>query len=214
MITLDGKNLTIEEVVAVARNFEKVKLSRKAVERVKQSRSLVEEYLNKNEVMYGITTGFGKFSDVVIDEENVCKLQHNLIMSHSCAVGEPLDTEIVRAIMLIRVNSLVRGNSGIRLKIINILIKMLNRRLHPVIPSKGSLGASGDLAPLANMVLPIIGLGKAEYLGEIYEREKALEQIEEKPYRLAAKEGLALINGTQVMTAIGSLLVYDAKSLI
>ncbi|MFP4456203.1 MAG: histidine ammonia-lyase [Clostridia bacterium] len=214
MITLDGNNLTIEEVVAVARNFEKVKLSEKAIENVNKSRLLVENYLESNEVMYGITTGFGKFSDVVIDEENVCQLQHNLIMSHACAVGKPLDIEVVRAMMLIRVNSLIRGNSGIRLKIINLLVKMLNKRLHPVIPSQGSLGASGDLAPLASMVLPIIGLGKAEYLGEIFEKENGLKQIGEKPYRLAAKEGLALINGTQVMTAIASLLVYDAKSLI
>jgi histidine ammonia-lyase len=214
MITLTGCNLTIGEVVAVARNYDKVKVSEKAIEKVKKSRLLVEEYLQKNQVMYGITTGFGKFSDVVIDEKNVNKLQHNLIKSHACAVGQPLDTEIVRAIMLIRINSLVRGNSGIRLKVINLLIKMLNEKLHPIIPSQGSLGASGDLAPLASMVLPLIGLGKAEYEGNTYDGDKALSKIGEKPIKLAAKEGLALINGTQVMTAIASLLTYDAKKLI
>src|SRR6056297_3083887 len=114
MITLTGCNLTIGEVVAVARNYDKVSISEEAVKNVKKSRLLVEEYLQKNQVMYGITTGFGKFSDVVIEEKNVNKLQHNLIKSHACAVGQPLDTEIVRAIMLIRVNSLIRGNSGIR----------------------------------------------------------------------------------------------------
>lgn len=214
MIIIDGGNLTIDKVVDVARNYVKVRISESAVEKVNESRALVDEYLDKNDVMYGITTGFGKFSDVVIKEKDVEQLQENLIKSHTCGVGEPLDTEIVRAMMLIRINSLIRGNSGIRLEIINILLKMLNKGLHPIVPSQGSLGASGDLAPLSSMVLPMLGLGRAEYKGKIYENEKALEQINEKPYSLAAKEGLALINGTQVMSAIASLLVYDSKNLI
>ncbi len=214
MIVLTGKDLSIEQVAAVARDREQVFLDESACERVRQSRALVEKFVAENRIVYGITTGFGKFSDVLIDPCDVSALQHNLIQSHCCAVGELLPIEVVRAMMLIRANSLMKGNSGIRLSIIELLIKMLNAGLHPHVPSQGSLGASGDLAPLANMVLPLIGEGSAEYRGKIYHGADALAQIGEKPVKLVAKEGLALINGTQAMTAIAALLVYDSEELM
>ncbi len=214
MIVLTGNDLSIEQVVAVARNREQIRLDEKACDRVRQSRALVDNYVAENRVMYGITTGFGKFSDVVIEAQDVSELQHNLIESHCCAVGELLPTEVVRAMMLIRINSLIKGNSGIRLSVVELMVKMLNSGLHPHVPSQGSLGASGDLAPLSNMVLPMIGGGEAEYQGKVYSGADALAQIGEKPITLAAKEGLALINGTQAMTAIGTLLVYDSEQLM
>jgi histidine ammonia-lyase len=214
IVLLDGHNLTIEGIINVARKGHNVQITKEAREAMKESRKLVEDYIKEEKVMYGITTGFGKFSDVVICHDKVAQLQHNLIVSHSCAVGEPFSQEVVRTIMLLRVNSLIRGNSGIREEVVDLLIKMINEGLHPIIPSQGSLGASGDLAPLSHMVLPMIGLGKAEYEGEIFENGDALKQINEKPIELAAKEGLALINGTQAMTAIAALLIYDAKYLI
>ncbi len=214
MIVLTGNDLSIEQVVAVARDREQVGLDESACERVRQSRALVEKYVEENRIVYGITTGFGKFSDVLIDPCDVSALQHNLIKSHCCAVGELLPIEVVRAMMLIRANSLIKGNSGIRLSVIELMIKMLNSGLHPHVPSQGSLGASGDLAPLANMVLPLIGEGSAEYQGKVYHGADALAQIGEKPVKLVAKEGLALINGTQAMTAIAALLIHDSEELM
>ncbi len=213
-VILDGQNLTIEDIVKVARDGYQVEISKQALESVRASRDLVERYLQEEKVMYGITTGFGKFSDVVICPSKVIELQHNLIVSHACAIGEPLSKEVVRAMMILRANSLIRGNSGIRESIVKLLVEMLNEELHPVIPSQGSLGASGDLAPLSHMVLPMLGLGKAEYKGKIYQDSESLAQINRKPIKLAAKEGLALINGTQAMTAIAALLIYDSKYLI
>ena len=213
-VVLDGNSLTIEDVVNVARFGYKVLLSDIAKDRVLYSREIVEKYVKEGEVVYGITTGFGKFSDVVISKEDTETLQKNLIMSHACGVGEPLDKEVVRAIMLLRANALAKGFSGIRLKTLEVLIEMLNKDVIPIIPEKGSLGASGDLAPLAHMVLVMIGKGEAIYNGNIMSGKEALEKAGIDPVILSAKEGLALINGTQVMTALGCLNVFDAKNLI
>ncbi|HHY80247.1 MAG TPA: aromatic amino acid lyase, partial [Thermoanaerobacter sp.] len=213
-VIIDGNNLTIEDVVHVARDGYRVELSNIAEERVLHSRKIVEKYVNDEKVVYGITTGFGKFSDVVISKEDTEILQKNLIMSHSCGVGEPLPEEVVRAIMLLRANALAKGFSGVRLETLNTLIEMLNKGVTPVIPEKGSLGASGDLAPLAHMVLVMIGKGEALYKGERMTGEKAMKEAGISPVVLSSKEGLALINGTQVMSAIGCLNVYDAKRLI
>lgn len=213
-VIIDGNNLTIEDVVHVARDGYRVELSNIAEERVLYSRKIVEKYVNDEKVVYGITTGFGKFSDVVISKEDTEILQKNLIMSHSCGVGEPLPEEVVRAIMLLRANALAKGFSGVRLETLNTLIEMLNKGVTPVIPEKGSLGASGDLAPLAHMVLVMIGKGEALYKGERMTGEKAMKEAGISPVVLSSKEGLALINGTQVMSAIGCLNVYDAKRLI
>jgi len=165
-------------------------------------------------VVYGITTGFGKFSDVTISKEESKTLQKNLIITHAVGAGKPFDTEIVRGIMLLRINNLAKGYSGARLETIQTMIVMLNKKVHPVVPEKGSLGASGDLAPLSHMVLPMIGLGQAEYKGEVLTGKEAMEKSGIPVIQLTAKEGLALINGTQVMTALGALTVYDSLNIL
>ena len=166
-VVLNGRDLTIEQVVAVAREGAKVCLSEKAKAAVKKAREYVDKKLSEKAVIYGLTTGFGKFSDIFISEEDTKPLQKNLIISHSCGMGNPLPTEAVRAAMLLRCNALSRGNSGIRLETLQTMIDMINAGVHPQIPEKGSLGASGDLAPLSHMVLVMLGEGHAEYKGEI-----------------------------------------------
>ncbi len=213
MIELNGITLTIEEVARVAREREAAELSQEACEAVNLSRAHVEAMLKSGEAVYGLTTGFGKFSDTRIADEDTEELQRNLIVSHACGTGEALPFEVVRGVMLLRLNALVSGFSGIRLSTMETLLKMLNAGVHPVIPEKGSLGASGDLVPLAHMVLPMIGLGQAEFHGEIVPGSEAMRRAGIPTIRLAAKEGLALINGTQVMTAIGALCVFDAVQL-
>ncbi|MBC6002194.1 MAG: histidine ammonia-lyase [Paeniclostridium sordellii] len=214
-IIIDGRDLTIEDVVNVSRNGYKVELSDDVINKVKLSRKLVDKFVDEQKVVYGITTGFGKFSDVVISKEETHKLQRNLIISHACGVGEPLEEDIVRAIMLLRINNLSQGYSGVRVETLNTLLGMLNNDVHPIIPEKGSLGASGDLAPLAHMVLTMIGEGEAIYNGKRMTSKEAmnLAGVDILP-ELSSKEGLALINGTQVMTAIGALTTYDAMNLL
>lgn len=214
-IIIDGRDLTIEDVVNVSRNGYKVELSDDVINKVKLSRKLVDKFVDEQKVVYGITTGFGKFSDVVISKEETHTLQRNLIISHACGVGEPLEEDIVRAIMLLRINNLSQGYSGVRVETLNTLVGMLNNDVHPIIPEKGSLGASGDLAPLAHMVLTMIGEGEAIYNGKRMTSKEAmnLAGVDILP-ELSSKEGLALINGTQVMTAIGALTTYDAMNLL
>ncbi len=213
-IILDGKSLTIDDVVKVARDHYTIEIAEASIKKVIVARQLVDELVKNREVVYGITTGFGKFSDVVISEAETEDLQTNLIISHACGVGRPFDEEIVRAIMLLRINNLVKGHSGIRVETLNTLIDMVNKGVHPIIPEKGSLGASGDLAPLAHMVLVMLGLGEATYKGERLSGEEAMKLAGIKPIKLSAKEGLALINGTQVMTAVGTLTTYDTIQLL
>ena len=215
-IILDGQNLTFEQVIAVAfgkPNEPRVSLSDEAKENVKRAADAVQILLDRGEIAYGITTGFGAFKDKIISLEEVEKLQKNIVMSHAVGVGKPFDAPTTRAIMLIRANTLARGFSGIRLETLELLIEFLNRGIHPVIPEKGSLGASGDLAPLAHMALPLIGLGEAEFEGEVFEAREILEKLNLSPIKLAAKEGLALTNGTTVMTAVGLLETHRAKNL-
>ncbi|HHY99521.1 MAG TPA: histidine ammonia-lyase [Tissierellia bacterium] len=214
MIIITGNNLTLDDLAAVCRNYEKVKLSDYAVQKIIESRKIVDEFVEKEDVVYGITTGFGKFSDVTISKEESKTLQENLIISHAVGAGKPFDTEIVRGIILLRINNLAKGYSGARLETIQTMIDMLNKGVHPVVPEKGSLGASGDLAPLSHMVLPMIGLGKAEYMGQVMPGKEAMEKAGIPVINLTAKEGLALINGTQVMTAVGSLTLYDALNIV
>ncbi|MBC5995749.1 histidine ammonia-lyase [Romboutsia ilealis] len=214
-IVVSGCNLTIEDVVNVARNNYKVELSQDAVRRINRARDLVDKFIEKERVSYGITTGFGKFSDVVISKEDSEKLQKNLIISHSCGVGEPFEIDVIRAIMLLRINALAKGNSGLRLYVLETLIEMLNKGVHPVIPQKGSLGASGDLAPLSHMVLTMLGEGESIYQGKKMSSKEAMNKANIRVIEhLSAKEGLALINGTQVMTAVGLLTLQDSINLI
>lgn len=213
-VKIDGNSLTLEELVKVARKHYPVEITEEAKERVIKSRSLVETMVEQEAVVYGITTGFGKFSDVAISKDETETLQRNLIVSHACGVGEPLPEEVVRSVMLLRANALLKGHSGIRLSTLETLIEMLNKGVHPIIPEKGSLGASGDLAPLSHMVLVMIGEGEAVYQGERLSGAQAMARANIPVVRLTSKEGLALINGTQVMTAIGALTVYDCKKLL
>lgn len=212
-ILINGNSLTLEEFINVVRNDYKVELAEEAIKKVEESRKLVDQLVEEEKVVYGITTGFGKFSDVSITKEQTKQLQRNLIISHACGVGNPLSEEIVRGIMLLRINALAKGYSGIRLSTLNTLIEMLNKRVHPVIPEKGSLGSSGDLAPLSHMVLVMLGEGEANYKGEILAGKEAMGRAGIPVIDLTSKEGLALINGTQVMTAIGALTVYDSINL-
>ena len=213
-VIITGNTLTLEEVMSVCRNFTKVELSDLAVEKVLKSRKIVDDFVENEDVVYGITTGFGKFSDVTISKEESELLQKNLIITHAVGAGKPFETEIVRGIILLRINNLAKGYSGAKLETIQTMIEMLNKRVHPVVPEKGSLGASGDLAPLSHMVLPMIGLGLAEYMGTVMSGEKAMKLAGIPVIQLTSKEGLALINGTQVMTAVGALTVYDALNIL
>jgi histidine ammonia-lyase len=203
----------VRDVVHVARHRTPVQLADHAVARIVASRRYVDELVAADCTVYGITTGFGRLASVRIAAGDVRQLQRNLLVSHAMGVGVPLATDVVRAMLLLRAQSLSFGFSGIRLAVIELLLECLNRGVHPIIPSQGSVGASGDLAPLAHMALPLIGEGRAEYQGEVLGGREALERAGLSPVVLEAKEGLALINGTQAMTAIGALVVHDADAL-
>jgi len=212
-IVLDGTSLRIDDVVRVARQYEQVGLEDHARERVVRCRNVLEE-LAKSKVIYGINTGFGALSNIIVPAGDLEELQLNLVRSHAAGVGAALPTDITRAMMLHRANTLAKGLSGIRLPTLETLIAMMNSRVHPVIPDRGSVGASGDLAPLAHLALVMIGEGCAEYSGKTVTGSEALRAASIAPVRLEAKEGLALINGTQMMTAIGALMVHDITRLI
>lgn len=212
-ILVDGESLTLEQVELVARQGVKVGLAPAAVEKMQASRRVVEEVLAGGEVAYGINTGFGDLSRVRISDEEVEQLQHNLVLSHSCGVGEPVGEEIVRALMLLRANALAKGFSGVRPVVVETLIAMLNQGIHPLIPSQGSVGASGDLVPLAHMALALIGGGEVDYRGRRLPAAEALALAGIAPLKLQAKEGLALINGTQFMAALACLNITDARRL-
>ncbi len=213
-LEITGQNLTIKDVVTTARYGRRVALSETAIKRIEQSRSIVDRCVDESLIRYGITTGFGKFSDVVISKENNTLLQKNLVMSHAVGVGNPLPEEVVRAMMLLRVNALAVGNSGIRRETVEALVNFLNKGITPVVPEKGSLGASGDLAPLSHIAIALCGMGEVYYTGKRMPAEEALRLAGIKPVVLTAKEGLALINGTQCMTGIGALAVFDARKLM
>lgn len=212
-VIINGRDLTVEQVIRVCRGNERVEIAEDAKVAVNKARDYIEKKLEEGAIIYGLTTGFGKFANVFISPEESAQLQKNLIISHTCALGDPYPREYVRAAMLLRCNALSRGNSGIRLSTIQTLVDMLNAGIHPQIPCKGSLGASGDLAPLSHIALGLIGLGKVEYKGEIVDAKTAMDAEGIVPVELAAKEGLALNNGTQMMTAVGINVLWDAMQL-
>src|SRR6266498_2638593 len=197
-IQIDGRSLSIEDVVAVARHGAPVTIAPQGLEGVRASRRTVEDAIARGATMYGVTTGFGKLAHVRIPPERARQLQLNLIRSQASGVGEPLSVEAVRAMMLLRANVLVRGTSGVRPVLPELLVDMLNRKLHPTVPSQGSVGASGDLAPLSHLALAMIGEGDVKV---------------PSPITLEAKEGLAFVNGTQAQTGLAALLVNDAWTL-
>jgi histidine ammonia-lyase len=212
-ITLDGESLRIDDVLAVAQGDARVSLAPHARERVARARAIVDQIVSENSVVYGVTTGFGKLSDVAIPPDRLRELQVNLVRSHAAGVGAPLPEREVRAMMLLRANVLAKGFSGARAEIIDLLAGMLNAGLYPSIPEQGSVGASGDLAPLAHLALALIGEGELHCNGSTAPAAVALEQARLAPISLLAKEGLALINGTQAHTAIAALALADARRL-
>lgn len=214
IIYLDGNNLTLEQVVEIARNGAKVALANEAKKAIKISRKIVEENIFYHKVVYGLSTGFGRFVNVAIPEDELNQLQYNLIVSDACGVGDPFKEDVTRAIMLLRANALAKGFSGVRLSTVETLLEMLNKGVHPVIPEKGSVGSSGDLCPLAHMVLPMIGEGEAVYKNKVMQGKEAMQAAGIPLICLGAKEGLALINGTCAMLGVSSLAVYDAGIII
>lgn len=210
-IEVDGRSLTWRDVVAVARQGERVALAPAARKRMLVSRRTVEAHVTAGDVVYGVTTGFGKFASVHIEPSHRRELQINLIRSHAAGVGEPFDEATVRAMLLLRANALAVGASGVRPVVAARLLDLLNRRVHPVVPQIGSLGASGDLAPLAHLALVLIGEGEAQYKGRRVPGASALKRAGLEALTLEAKEGLALLNGTQAMAAVACLLVEDAR---
>jgi len=213
-LVLDGQPLTLEEIGEVALSGREVALAPTAVPRIRASRAVVDALLAGGGTAYGINTGFGKLSDVRIEPEQVQALQRNLVRSHACGVGEPLSQDAVRAMLLLRANVLSKGFSGVRVELVERLIAMLNRRIHPVIPSRGSVGASGDLAPLAHLALAVMGEGMVVFDDRHIPAAMALLQWALPPLTLEAKEGLALLNGTQAITAVGGLALARALRVV
>lgn len=217
MLKLNGESLNIEDVWSVAYKTtadSRVGIADSAATLVKESRSYIEGRIEGGDIMYGVNTGFGAFSSVKISKQDIVQLQKNLIRSHSTGVGTPFSTPETRAIMLLRANALVRGHSGIRLKVIEKIIEFLNNDIVPVIPQQGSVGASGDLAPLSHLALALIGEGKVWKNGQPVSAKEVLAEVGVEPLELAAKEGLSLINGCQVMTAVGLLNAKEARRLV
>src|SRR5437588_1299758 len=210
---LKGEQISLVQLAAVAVGGEAVQISPVARPRILASRKAIEQIVARDGVVYGVNTGFGKLSEVRIPQNDLRQLQLNLVRSHACGIGNPLSEAEVRAMILLRANVLALGFSGVRLEIIQLLCEMLNRHVYPVVPEKGSVGASGDLAPLAHLALSLIGEGEAFFEGERMEGHKALSRAGLKPQRLEAKEGLALLNGTQAMHAVGGLALLRAKRL-
>ena len=212
-IVLTGANLTIADVEAVARHGAQVELDDEARARVQEARDVIERLVAAGEVVYGVTTGFGDLATTFIAPADAARLQQNLLMSHAAGVGPAFPTEVVRAMLLLRANTLALGHSGCRPVVIERLLEMLAVGIHPVVPEQGSLGASGDLAPLAHLALPLIGRGEVEFHGQRMPALLALREAGLEPLTLEAKEGLALLNGTQMMSAVGALALADADRL-
>ncbi|HEY2800014.1 MAG TPA: histidine ammonia-lyase, partial [Chthoniobacterales bacterium] len=214
MLQLQGRPLSLSEIARVALEEEPVELAPARHAAIHASRRVVDEIVRRKTVIYGVSTGFGKLADVHIPPDQLEQLQINLVRSHSCGIGQPLSEPEVRAMMFLRANVLALGCSGIRLEVIQLLVEMLNHNVVPVIPEKGSVGASGDLAPLAHLALSLIGEGEAFFQGERLTSAEALRQAGLQPTGLLAKEGLALLNGTQAMHAVGGLALHRAQRLI
>ena len=212
-LRIDGNSLTIADIVSVARRGTPVALDRASEQLVRAAAKLVAEMADGDAPIYGVNTGFGDLSRVRIPRPDLAALQLNLLRSHAAGVGEPLPDDVVRAVVLLRANTLAVGRSGVRAETIDLLLDLLNRGVHPVIPMHGSVGASGDLAPLAHAALVLVGEGEATFEGKRMAGAEALRRADLKPLELAPKEALALINGTQVMTAIGCLALHDAEVL-
>ncbi|MBI3746124.1 MAG: histidine ammonia-lyase [Chloroflexi bacterium] len=210
---LTGADLTVADVEAVARHDAPVALDVHARERMQEARDVIERLVAEGAVVYGVTTGFGALADRSIAPADVERLQANVLVSHAAGVGEPLPRDVVRAMLLLRANTFALGHSGVRLAIVDRLLDFLRLGIHPVVPAQGSVGASGDLAPLAHLALPLIGRGRVEFNGSEVPTMAALREAGLEPLTLGPKEGIALLNGTQLMSALGALLLADADRL-
>src|SRR6266516_1806088 len=213
-VVINGQALTGADVLDVARHYAHVTLGDESILRIRAARAVIDTIAAENQKVYGVTTGFGHLSRVRIPQDQLEELQLNLLRSHSAGVGEPLSEEVTRAMMLLLAASLGRGNSGARPEIVETLLGMLNKKIYPIIPSRGSVGASGDLAPLAHLGLVLIGEGTANYNGQCSTGIEALQQAGLTPLHLQAKEGLALINGTHLMEAVAILALADSQTLM
>lgn len=213
-VTVDGQSLTLESAIEVAEKGIQVRIGASSLRRMEKFRSMLEHKLARGEIVYGVNTGFGSLSSKAVRLGNLKELQLNLIRSHANGVGDPMPVEVVRAAMLIRLNSLLKGNSAARTEVAESLLQMLNKGITPYVPEFGSLGASGDLAPSAHMALTVIGEGKAYYRRRLMESRRALAMSKAKPVVLQAKEGLALINGTCFTTALGCIAVSRGRLLL
>ena len=214
-VVLDGHSLTLEEFVAVARHGAEVSIAASAMEAMQKSRALAEKIASEKRVAYGITTGFGDFATVAVPEEMSNRLSTNLILSHCTGTGDPYAEELVRGMMLLRANALCVGISGVRPLLVTMLVEMLNKGVTPVVPQKGSLGASGDLAPLSHMGLVLLGRGEATYQGEKLPGGEAMKRAGiEALDTLVCKEGLGITNGTCAMTSVGAMHLYDTMQAI
>jgi histidine ammonia-lyase len=207
---LSGTPLTLEEIASVAAGSSGIELSGAAIDRIRATRAVVERVLSKGQVVYGVNTGFGKLADIRIPDSELEELQLDLVRSHACGLGPPLSEAETRAMMLLRANVLALGYSGCRVELVDALLKMLESGVLPYVPEKGSVGASGDLAPLAHLALSMIGEGESWYHGQLLNGGEALRAAGLAPVRLAAKEGIALLNGTQAMGAVGGLALFRA----
>ncbi len=214
MITINGNSLTVKDVVRVSREGARVSIDKAAIHGIKKSRTYVDRIVKEGRIVYGINTGVGELSNCLISSDDTEKLQLNLVRSHATSVGDPFPEDVVRGSMVLRANALAKGFSGVRLDIIEMLLSLVNEEVYPYIPSKGSVGASGDLSPLAHLALVLIGEGECLIAGERIPSSEVLQKKNITPITLKAKEGLALINGTQVMASIGCLVVEEAELLM
>jgi len=213
VVSLDGNSLNLEAIRKVARQGVQVVISQSQAARIREARRIVEKRLQGEEVVYGITTGVGKLADTRISASEASQLQHNIVLSHATGMGAPLPTDVTRAIVLLRANTFAKGYSGVTLELTQFLVELLNRGVHPIVYELGSVGASGDLAPLAHVGLTVIGEGDVEYKGQVRQAAEVLREVKLKPIALAPKEGLSLVNGTQATLGILALIVIDAHRL-
>ena len=209
-VIIDGSSLTMDQLIEVARNNAQTTIAPAALERTARGRKSLERMMRQDRIIYGVNTGFGALANFQISSDDLKQLQTNLIRSHATSVGKPLPPETVRAMMLLRANTLLKGNSGIRPEVVNALVRLLNKKIHPYVPERGSVGASGDLSPLSHIALVLIGEGQADSRGKWISGRKAMQISNGSPLELQAKEGLALNNGTQQMAAMGCLCLADA----
>jgi histidine ammonia-lyase len=211
---IDDKHYHLSEVYQILQDRSQLSLSDTVISNLNKSRDVLENLVSQGKTIYGVNTGFGKLSQVKIEQDEIVQLQENLILSHAVGVGKPVQDNIVKLMMILKIISFSKGNSGVRPLVVEGLINLINNDILPIVPSQGSVGASGDLAPLAHMTLPLLGLGNVKHNGKIIKAKDALQKVSLSPIELSYKEGLALINGTQFSTAYGVLNAYHIDSLV